>query len=74
MIHLPNVVINEKPQSPFLSKKSVMETFGISHSTLHKWMTTEGLQFYKVSRRVFFKRDDFYEWLEKYKTEKSNEG
>ena len=50
-----------------------METLDISKSTLHRWMTEEGLKFYKVSRRVFFKRDDFYEWLEKYKTEKSNE-
>ena len=73
MIHLPKVEINEKPQSPFLTKKSVMETFGISHSTLHKWMTEKGLKFYKVSRRVFFRRDDFYEWLEKYKTEITND-
>ena len=72
MIHLPTIEIKEKPQSPFLTKKSVMEIFGISHSTLHKWMTTEGLQFYKVSRRVFYKRDDLFEWFEKYKTEKSN--
>ena len=70
MIHLPNVVINEKPQNPFLTKKSVMETLDISKSTLHRWMTEEGLKFYKVSRRVFFKREEFYEWLEQYKKEK----
>jgi len=73
MIHIPQIEVTEKPQSPFLTKKLVMETLDISKSTLHRWMTEEGLKFYKVSRRVFFKRDDFYEWLEKYKTEKSNE-
>ena len=70
MIHIPSIEIKDKPQSPFLDKKTIMETLGISKSTLHRWMTEEGLKFYKVSRRVFFKTDDFNQWLEKYKTEK----
>ena len=67
MIHIPQIEVTEKPQSPFLTKKLVMETLDISKSTLHRWMTEEGLKFYKVSRRVFFKREEFYEWLEQYK-------
>jgi excisionase family DNA binding protein len=70
MIHIPQIEVTEKPQSPFLTKKLVMETLDISKSTLHRWMTEEGLKFYKVSRRVFFKREEFYEWLEQYKKEK----
>jgi len=70
MIHLPKVALNEKPQSPFFDRKTVMDTFGICASTLHKWMNEDGLKFYKINKRVFFKRDDFNEWLEQYRMEK----
>jgi len=70
MIHLPTVEIETKPQSPFMDRQTIMKAFGISKSTLHRWMNKEGLKYYKVSRRVFFKTNDFNEWIEKYRTEK----
>ena len=70
MIHLPTVKIETKPQSPFMDRQTIMKTLGISKSTLQRWMKTEGMKYYKVSSRVFFKTDDFNEWLESYRTEK----
>ena len=65
MIQLPT--IETKPQSPFMDRQTIMKTFGISKSTLRRWMSEEGLKYYKVSRRVFFKTIDFNKWLEEYK-------
>jgi hypothetical protein len=70
MIHIPQIAIKEKPQSPFYDRKTIMETFGICPSTLHKWMNEDGLKFYKINKRVYFKRTDFNEWLEQFKMEK----
>ena len=53
-----------------MDRHIIMKTLGISKSTLQRWMKEEGLKYYKVSRRVFFKTDDFNEWLEKYKLNK----
>ena len=69
MIHLINDKVKENPQSDFLDRKTIMERFGISVSTLQWWMHQKGLKYYKVDRRVFFKADDFYSWLEKYRME-----
>ena len=69
MIHLINDKVKENPQSDFLDGKTIMERFGISVSTLQWWMHQKGLKYYKVDRRVFFKADDFYSWLEKYRME-----
>ena len=66
MIQIPT--IETKPQqSPFMDRHTIMKTFGISKSTLQRWMSKEGLKYYKVSRRVFFKTKDFNQWLEEYK-------
>ena len=65
MIQIPT--IETKPQNPFLDRNTIMKTFGISKSTLQRWMSEEGLKYYKVSRRVFFKTKDFNQWLEEYK-------
>ena len=65
MIQLPN--IETKPQNPFLDRNTIMKTFGISKSTLHRWMSKEGLKYYKIQRRVFFKTKDLNQWLEEYK-------
>ena len=70
MIHLPTVEIDKNPQSPFMDRQTIMKTLGISKSTLQRWMKDEGLKHYKIQRRVFFKTDDFNEWIEQYKTEK----
>ncbi len=65
MIQIPT--IETKPQSPFMDRQTIMKTFGISKSTLRRWMSEEGLKYYKVIRRVFFKTKDFDKWLEEYK-------
>ena len=65
MIQMPT--IETKPQSPFMDRNTIMKTLGISKSTLQRWMSKEGLKYYKVSRRVFFKTKDFNQWLEEYK-------
>lgn len=72
MIHLPKIEIENKPQSPFIDRETILKTFGISKSTLRRWMLDEGLEYYKVSRRVFFKTKDLENWIERYKMEKSN--
>lgn len=69
MIHLVTDKVNEKPQSSFIDRKTILESFGISKSTLQRWMNDKGLKYYKVDRRVFFKRDDFNSWLETYRSE-----
>ena len=65
MIQIPK--FETKPQSPFIDRNTIMKTLGISKSTLQRWMSKEGLKYYKVSRRVFFKTKDFNQWLEEYK-------
>ena len=69
MIHIPTIEIETKPQSLFMDRHTIMRTLGISKSTLQRWMNDKGLKYYKVSRRVFFKTEDFNEWLESYRTE-----
>ena len=45
--------------------KDVMEYFGISKSTLHRWTNVEKkLKSIKVGKRVVFKTDDVYGLLE----------
>lgn len=72
MIHLPKIDIEQKQQSPFIDRKTLLNNFGISKSTLRRWMLEEGLKYYKVSRRVFFKTKDLESWLDKYTMEISN--
>jgi len=72
MIHIPTIEIEGKPQSLFMDRETIMRTLGISKSTLQRWMNDKGLKYYKVSRRVFFKTEDFNDWLESYRMEKSN--
>ena len=66
MIHL-NLDKIEKSPSPFMDRQTILENFGISKSTLTRWMKIDGLKYYKVNRRVFFKTEDFNEWFEQYK-------
>ncbi len=69
MIHIPTIEIEGKPQSLFMDRHTIMKTLGISKSTLQRWMNDKGLKYYKVSRRVFFKTEDFNDWLESYRME-----
>ena len=59
----------EKSVSPIFDRKTIMEQYGISISTLNRWTREQGLPFYKINRRVFIKRTDFYEWFERYRLE-----
>jgi len=49
-----------------------MRQYGISKSTLQRWVQNEGLQSYKVNRRVFFKVTDLNKWFETYKVVKQS--
>ena len=62
----------ERSESPILDRKTILEQFGISKSTLHRWTHKHGLQTYKVNRRVFIKRTDFNEWFERYRLKNVN--
>ena len=62
----------EKSVSPIFDRKTIMEQYGISISTLNRWTREQGLPFYKINRRVFIKRTDFYEWFERYRLENVN--
>ena len=73
MIHLPKVEIENNPQTPFMTKRTIMKNIGVGLSTLNKWLYEGGLKYYKVDRKVFVKTSDFYEWFEKYKMERDNE-
>ena len=66
MIHL-DLNKTEVSESPILDRKTIMEQFGISKSTLHRWIRDHGLQTYKVNRRVFVKSKDLDNWLEGYR-------
>ena len=67
MIHLPIVEIENNPQTPFMTKRTIMKNVGVGLSTVNKWLYERGLKFYKVDRKVFIKTSDFYKWFEQYK-------
>ena len=48
----------EENQSPILDRKLIMETFGVSKSTLHRWLHNYGLKFYKVNNYSIKKKQD----------------
>ena len=52
MIHLPTVEIEAKPQTPFMTKRTIMRDVGVGLSTLNKWLYEGGLKYYKVDRKV----------------------
>ena len=72
MIHLPTVKIEKNPQSPFMTKRTIMNDVGVGLSTVNKWLYEGGLKHYKVDRKVFIKTSDFYEWFENFKLEKGS--
>ena len=72
MIHL-NLDKVEKTESPIIDRNTIMRQYGISKSTLHRWVHNEGLKSYKVNRRVFFKVKDLNEWFENYRVDKPSQ-
>ena len=72
MIHL-NLDKIKKTESPIIDRNTIMRQYGISKSTLHRWVHNEGLKSYKVNRRVFFKVKDLNEWFENYRVDKPSQ-
>ena len=66
---MKNTKLEYSKDMEYMDRKVILETFGISKSTLQRWMNDEGLPYYKISRRVFFRTDDFNEWFEQFRSE-----
>ena len=69
LISLTKNIDNSNPKNSsipnLMFSKDVMEYFGISKSTLHRWTNVEKkLKSIKVGKRVLFKTDDVYGLLE----------
>ena len=67
MFHLPKITEDKKEVSKLMSRKDVMDYFGISKSTLYRWsMKEDKLPFIQINRRKFFKKDDINNLIEEY--------
>ena len=66
-IHFPNLEDNKKTLPKLMSRKEVMEHFGISKSTLWRWTNVEEkLKSFSVGRRKFFKVEDVDNMIEEH--------
>ena len=66
-IHFPNLEDNKKTLPKLMSRKDVMEHFGISKSTLWRWTNVEEkLKSFSVGRRKFFKVEDVDNMIEEH--------
>ena len=66
-IHFPNLEDNKKTLPKLMSRKDVMEHFGISKSTLWRWTNVEEkLKSFTVGRRKFFKVEDVDNMIEEH--------
>ena len=72
MIHFPKLNDDKKQTSPILTRDIILETFGISKTTLQRWTKEYGLPYHKVNRRVFFKTEEFNEWFSSYKVQQKS--
>jgi len=64
---------SDKSLSKLLSRKQVMEHFGIGRTTLHRWTNVEGkLKSFPIGRRRFFKVDDVENMIESYYSKYNN--
>ena len=65
MFHLPKMTEEKKEVSKLMSRSDVMNYFGISKSTLYRWVMKEDkLPFIQINRRKFFKMDDIKNLME----------
>ena len=65
--HFPNLEENKRTLPKLMSRKEVMEHFGISKSTLWRWTNVEErLKSFSVGRRKFFKVEDVDNMIEEY--------
>ena len=66
-IHFPNLEDNKKTLPKLMSRKDVMEHFGISKSTLWRWTNVEEkLKSFSVGRSKFFKVEDVDNMIEEH--------
>ena len=65
--HFPNLEENKRTLPKLMSRKDVMEHFGISKSTLWRWTNVEErLKSFSVGRRKFFKVEDVDNMIEEH--------
>ena len=65
--HFPNLEENKRTLPKLMSRKEVMEHFGISKSTLWRWTNVEErLKSFSVGRRKFFKVEDVDNMIEEH--------
>jgi len=55
------------PDDPLITKQDVLRYLTISQQTLYRLMKKRAFPFYKVGRRVLFRKADVDAWLEKYR-------
>jgi excisionase family DNA binding protein len=66
MIHFPTLTDEEKKQKDLMTRKDVLNYFGVSKSTLYRWTMVENkLPFIKIGRRKFYKFTDIEIMIEK---------
>ena len=65
LITFPKSYKKNKDLSPLMSRKDVMNHFGISKSTLHRWTKDMGLlKTFPIGGRKFFKMEDVENLIE----------
>jgi excisionase family DNA binding protein len=53
-----------KPKGHFMTAIQLAEYLQVSKGTLHNWIYQRKIPYFKMGRRVRFKRDDIEQWSE----------
>lgn len=64
--YLPASSIPANEDDVILNRKDVAKLFGVSLVTVHLWMKTARLPFYRINTRIFFKKSEVWSLLENY--------
>ena len=67
MISILKNMTGTKELSNILDRKTVMNEFGISESTYHRWSREENVPKMKIRNRVYHFREDIHKWLNSYR-------
>lgn len=57
-------IMNEMSESIFLTREELMEYLKIKRSTLQKLMNKGDLPYFKLGRRILFKKEEIDRWIE----------
>lgn len=69
IIRFPKTESTNSTLPKLMSRKDVINHFGISKTTLHRWTNVDDkLKSFRVGRRKFFKVDDVENMIEEYYT------